>query len=349
MATVALPRHRVEPVERHAPSLWEFASESGLRAVVLGVSKDPNAKVSVLLVSPVTARAELVVKVATSRAAGLAVERERRTLDAVRARLPEPLRETLPRPVEMVEFDGRPAMVATALPGRPMTVSYLGRRHTANPDRVASDLETAGAWLAAVQRATATAPAPIRLAGDLRAPLRRRYPDEPRHGVVFEALAELDARLSAATAPRAVVHGDFWFGNVLLHDGRLSGVVDWESAEVSGEPVCDLARFALSYALYLDRRTRRGRAVAGHRGLRADRWGSAVEFALDGTGWFPDLFRTFLEDGLRRLGVAPSLWRDVALAGVADLAARSDDDEFARRHLDLFRRLAARRPKGDTT
>jgi aminoglycoside phosphotransferase (APT) family kinase protein len=349
MVTVALPRRGVGPVERRTPSLWEFAHQSGLQTVVLGPSKDPNAKVSVVLVSPATAGAELVVKAATSRAAGFAVERERRTLDAVRALLPEPLRETLPRPVELVEFDGRPAMVATALPGRPMTISYLRRRHTASAGRVASDLETAGAWLAAVQDATATAPAPVRLAGDLCPLLRRRYPDEPRHGVLFEALAELDARLSAAATPRTVVHGDFWFGNVLLDDGRLSGVVDWESADVSGEPVRDLARFALSYALYLDRRTRRGRAVAGHPGLRADRWGSAVEFALDGTGWFPDLFRSSLEDGLRRLGAAPSLWRDVALAGVADLAARSDDDEFARRHLDLFRRLAARRPKGGKT
>jgi aminoglycoside phosphotransferase (APT) family kinase protein len=346
MAAIATPRRRAAPVEQRTPSLWEFVQESTLRPVVLGVSKDHNAKVSVILVSPETGRPELVVKVATSRGAGLAVERERRTLDAVRAVLPESLRVTLPRPVQMVEFDGRPAMVATAVPGTPMTVSYLARRHTANRGRVASDLESAGTWLAAVQEATATAPAPIGLAAALSAPLRRRYADEPRQSEIFEALAGLDARLSGAVTPRTVVHGDFWFGNVLTADGRLSGVVDWESAVASGEPVRDLARFALSYALYLDRRTRRGRPVAGHPGLRAGRWGAAVEFALDGSGWFPELFRGFLEDGLRRLGAAPSLWHDVALAGVAELAARSDDNDFARQHLDLFRRFATRRPIG---
>jgi aminoglycoside phosphotransferase (APT) family kinase protein len=327
-------------------SLWEFVEESTLHPVVVGVSKDHNAKVSMLLVSPATGRPELVVKVPTSRAAGFAVEKERRTLDAVRELLPEPLRATLPRPVQMVDADGRVAMVATAIPGTPMTVSYLARRHTADAKRVAADLSTAGSWLADLQQATAAAPAPIGLAAGLQAPLRRRYPDEHRQGELFHRLAELDARLSSASTPRTVVHGDFWFGNILLSDGRLSGVVDWEAATTSGEPIRDLARFALSYALYLDRRTRRGRPVVGHPGLRADRWGAAVEFALDGSGWFPDLFRGFLEDGLGRLGAPGRLWRDVALVGIAELAARSDDNEFARRHLDLFLRLATRRSPG---
>lgn len=38
----------------------------------------------------------------------------------------------------------------------------------------------------------------------------------------------------------ALLHGDFWAGNVLWRDGRLSGVVDWEDAAV-GDPLADLA------------------------------------------------------------------------------------------------------------
>jgi hypothetical protein len=60
---------------------------------------------------------------------------------------------------------------------------------------------------------------------------------------------------------------------------------------------------------------------------------------VNGTGWFPDLFRGFLRDGLRRLGASPALWRDAVLAGVADVAARTDDPAFGGLHLDLFRRL----------
>lgn len=58
------------------------------------------------------------------------------------------------------------------------------------------------------------------------------------------AAAVLDA-LAAAWPPRqlnppAVLHGDYWPGNVLWRDGRLAGVVDWEDALFS-DPLADLA------------------------------------------------------------------------------------------------------------
>jgi hypothetical protein len=93
------------------------------------------------------------------------------------------------------------------------------------------------------------------------------------------------------------------------------------------------------YALYLDRRTRRGRRVAGHPGLVAGTWGAGVEYALTGAGWFPEAFRGFLRDGLQRLGASPESWRDAAVAGIAEVAAVTDDRGFARSHLELLRRL----------
>lgn len=38
----------------------------------------------------------------------------------------------------------------------------------------------------------------------------------------------------------ALLHGDFWPGNLLWRDGRLVAVVDWEDAQV-GDPLADLA------------------------------------------------------------------------------------------------------------
>lgn len=38
----------------------------------------------------------------------------------------------------------------------------------------------------------------------------------------------------------SLVHGDFWPGNVLWHEGLLAAVIDWEDAEV-GNPLYDLA------------------------------------------------------------------------------------------------------------
>ena len=39
---------------------------------------------------------------------------------------------------------------------------------------------------------------------------------------------------------RAVLHGDFWPGNIIWRDGRIAAVIDWEDAAI-GDPMCDLA------------------------------------------------------------------------------------------------------------
>jgi aminoglycoside phosphotransferase (APT) family kinase protein len=65
------------------------------------------------------------------------------------------------------------------------------------------------------------------------------------------AAAVLDA-LAAAWPPQqlnppAVLHGDYWPGNVLWRDGRLVGVVDWEDA-LFGDPLADLSVTRLEIA-----------------------------------------------------------------------------------------------------
>jgi hypothetical protein len=221
-----------------------------------------------------------------------------------------------------------------------MSTSYLRWRHTASRDRVAADFAAASAWLAEFQSETAGEPAPLDLGAGVANRLRERFADDSGLGADLIRLERIHERLRTNAVRRSAVHGDFWFGNLLNTGERISGVVDWEAGALAGEPVRDLVRFALMYALYLDRRTREGRHVRGHRQLRADRWGAGVEYALDLEGWFPDLFRRFLRHGLSRLGAAPEGWRDAALAGIAEVAALTDDPEFSRRHLELFRRLS---------
>lgn len=41
-----------------------------------------------------------------------------------------------------------------------------------------------------------------------------------------------------------LLHGDYWQGNVLWHEGKLSGVIDWEDAAV-GDPIADVAHTRL--------------------------------------------------------------------------------------------------------
>lgn len=321
-----------------APSLWEFARASGLQAVVAAASRNPNAKITALLVSPVSGRPVLAVKVPTTDEAARAIEREARVLADLEKRAPRAA-ATIPRVLNVIELDGRPGIVMTAVEGTPMTSSYLRWRATARPARVAEHFAAVEAWLAELASETAEDPAPLDMDGGVVSQLRTRFHDDEALGGDLARLAGIYAVLRGNAVPRTAIHGDLWLGNVLLTGERATGVIDWENGATSGEPVRDLARFALMYALFLDRRTRPGRRVAGHPGLRAAKWGAGVEYALTGTGWFPTLFQRFLRDGLTRLGASPTVWREAVLASVAEVAAFADDDDFARLHLRLFRRL----------
>jgi len=325
-------------------SLWEFVHDSGLRSLVVGTSKNPNAKIIILLVSPASSRAVLAVKVPTTEAAARAVEAEWRVLGALR-RLGLDSMGTIPRVVDVVDFEGRPALVMTALEGTPMSTSYLRWRYTARPAGVTAHFAAADTWLGGLQRATAAELAALEMDAGVASRLARRFSEDSRIDEDLDQLGSIHARLRQNTVRRTAIHGDFWVGNILLSRRHVSGVVDWEAGATSGEPVRDIVRFAIMYALFLDRRTRPSRQVAGHHGLRAGEWGAGVEYALDGTGWFPELFRGFLCEGLARLGASAGSWRDAALAGIAEVAALTDEDGFARRHLELFRRLVHRQAR----
>jgi aminoglycoside phosphotransferase (APT) family kinase protein len=341
-ATAAFPGLRDDRGSERRP-LWEYVRDSGLRSLVVCASKNPNAKLIVLLVSPTTGRPLLAIKVPTTDAAAGAIEAERRILVELDD-LDPAFATTIPRIVDVVEFNGRPGFVMTAAEGLPMKTSYLRWRHTATQASVAVDFTAIDGWVTELQRRTAGRRAPLDMAAGIAPRLERRFPNREGLADDLEALSDVDARLRRNMTPRTAVHGDLWVGNVLLAGGRVSGVVDWEEATVSGEPVRDLVRFATMYSLFLDRRTRVGRRVAGHRVVRAGDWGAGVAYAVDGSGWFPDLFRRFLQNGLTRLGASSSSWRDATLAGIAEVAAFADDDDFASLHLDLFRRLASERP-----
>jgi aminoglycoside phosphotransferase (APT) family kinase protein len=315
-------------------SLAHYQAGTGLRTLVLGVSRDPNAKFTILLVEPKTGRPTLAVKAPTTDLAGRAVEHERRSLEAIHALLPESLARTVPRVVDVVDFEGRIGVVLTAVEGTPMSVAYVCRRRSAVRAGVAADFIAIESWLTAFQRATANGSRRLDLADGLEHQLRRRFAEEPSLEDDLALLAAIDDRLCRETVISTAVHGDLWFGNVLHSDGRVTGVVDWEWGLLSGNGARDLVRLADVHALYLDSGAARRWPGRGSRD-----WGAALELALTGSGWFADAFRGFLSRGLERLGASPASWRDAALAGIAELAATTDDDGFARRNLELFGRL----------
>jgi aminoglycoside phosphotransferase (APT) family kinase protein len=326
------------------PQLAAVLDRPGTRVVMLAGSRDPNAKATLILLDDYGPA--FVVKVPTTEQAQRAVRHEGSVLQALAGRRLGPLAASLPRVLGYTSVEGLTALVSTAVTGTPMTVRYHAWRHTARRRKVVRDFAAAGAWLAELQTRTAGPRMPITLLSDVQSTVATRFLGHPDLAAVRVRLAAAATRLAEHTTPRTVVHGDYWFGNLLLDEPRnqVIGVVDWESGGLDAEPLRDVARFAVSYALYLDRHTRAGRRVAGHYGrhggLRADFWGAGVAHALAENNWFSRVVQDYVGAALERLGVPARLWRDVVLGGVAEVAATADHPGFARAHLELLVRIA---------
>jgi len=258
------------------------------------------------------------------------------------------LMATVPRYVTTLTVAERPVLVAAAVPGAPMTVGYHRFLHTARPGRVGADLEMAGRWLRAFWSATEAQVTPLSWTAEVTEALSGRWDGHVLLAAARGRLATAESRLAGVRLARTAVHGDFWFGNLLQDGERVTGVIDWEAGSTSGWPLRDLARFALSYALYLDRHTRPGHRVLGHPGLRRSGDAPGVRYALLSTSWLSSAVRGFLAVGLHRLGLPSEHWYDVALTGLAEVAAFANDDDFAETHLRLLADLPAHpRRSGD--
>ena len=324
------------------------------RGVLLAASRDPDAKMTYLLTSPsLESGPGLVCKIPTTPSARSAVRREAQTLVELRRMPLGSLRDTIPRYVaassislvvaageDRATVPGSPeTLVSTQLSGRPMSRGYHQWRHTSGRTRVTTDLDRALEWLASLWDATVTAPQPLTWAEEIAEELARRWDGSDLLGPALDRLRAADAEMAGQLSPRATVHGDFWFGNVLVDEGSVSGVVDWESAAIEGWPLRDVARFLLSYSLYIDRHTRPGRPVPGHPGLRRGDNGDALAYSLLGRGWYPDLVRGRLARSLRQLGLPVHLWYSVALTGLAEIAAGANQEAFGHDHLRVLATL----------
>ena len=64
--------------------------------------------------------------------------------------------------------------------------------------------------------------------------------DDPLQHAVWNAVAAGWPRVSQTITRRALLHGDYWPGNMLWWRGRLVGLVDWEEPRL-GDPARDVA------------------------------------------------------------------------------------------------------------
>ena len=76
------------------------------------------------------------------------------------------------------------------------------------------------------------------------------YPEQmaghPLSDEIYGAVREL--RRDLRETPAVFLHMDFWPGNVLWNDGRISAVLDWDAASF-GDPALDVAYFRMNMYL----------------------------------------------------------------------------------------------------
>jgi hypothetical protein len=325
----------------------ELLARPDARGVLLAASRDPDAKLTFVLTRPLQDRSHrdgsaLAVKIPVTANAGRAVECEARMLVELRRMGLGDLGMTVPRYVESMHVGGRPVLVATALEGTPMSVGYHQWLHTARRECVRDDFRLALGWLSKFQSATGRDSGPLTWGEEVGESLRGRWDGHPKLDAALARVAAAQQQFDTTPVVRTAVHGDFWFGNVLVSGGHVKGVVDWEAGTTDGWPLRDLARFVLSYLLYLDRHTRPGHAVPGHRSLHRTGFAPGVVYGLLGRGWMPRVTRAALMDGLAGLGLPAQWWYAVALAGIGEVAASANDDEFGAGHLEVLAGLPMR-------
>jgi aminoglycoside phosphotransferase (APT) family kinase protein len=312
----------LQPIVQAWAGDWQMPGRPPVSALLAGIDRTPEAKVSLLLFDDSGA----VVAVAK-------VPRDDRGAAAVRAEHAAlrwawsiaSLRPTVPRPIGLLELDGRPVLVQSAVAGKPMTASYYTPGHTSNQALVERDFEAAGDWLDAFVGATRYAEVSLaevtqRWIGPLVDRYRGAFGTSPDEDDLLAAVLDRAHGLGGETVPLAARHGDFWMGNLLLEGDVITGVIDWELARErdAAGPFSDAFKLPTSYGLYLDRPWPwAGGKVPGHPGRedvdrRWRRWGSwrnLVGFGhvWFGDGWLADLVLQWVSKRWATLGVNPAV------------------------------------------
>jgi aminoglycoside phosphotransferase len=321
------PASLVEELVSLIRSSWKELELPGappdhLTPLVIGHRKTQAALVSVVLLGgPVP----LVAKLPRYGGGNAALQREAGTLRDVFGAVAGPVRATIPRPLGIHVVGDTDVLLQTAVPGRHLVAEtatkrlsrQMLRRHFDLMFSWLSDLQAAsGAWVMVDDRFVDERLVPLAesavaaLGGDARV------------GALLDQAIDRARQLVGTPLRMAVVHGDYWAGNVLINRGRVTGVVDWERAAVDDLPIWDPVKAVLDAAFHLDRY--RSVPRRGPRGF--PRWGElgpwrgtadprcAVGFraAVVEPGWLSDLAKEALTEAFVGAEI-PLGWLPVAI------------------------------------
>lgn len=209
-----------------------------------------------------------------------------------------------PRPLERGTAAGASWTVETVLPGR-------------RPARLTPQLVRQVA--AALAAFPPTDGPPLALEADLRGIVARVPSRAARTGRLAESIAA-----DVAGLPAGLRHGDLWTGNLLVADGVLSGIIDWDAAHPAGVPGSDLVQLV---ATELRGRQRRSLGAA----YVARPWDS-TEFRVAAADYWPIIG---IEPSPRLIELAGLAWWAAEVNGtVSRLPHRATDERWLASNVD---------------
>jgi hypothetical protein len=292
------------PLQRvRRPDLAELLSNRAAEVVDIRAGSRPMTHR--LTVADRATRRELLGAVAASCEEGVpAVEEEGHLLVELRRGDHTPAVRVAPRHVGVAEHAGRPVLLMTPLPGR---------RLSARTRPGSRDVAGVFDWLGGLRAGPRLDPVPIDLGREAVETLTAQSMSDPVVARVLELVACSRDRLEGLQVRPAVTHGSLSMEKITVEGGRVAGVEDWACATLAGDPVRDLAGFAVACA--------------------------ALNLAslLTGRNAVPSTLRRGVRAGLRSLGVDPRLYADVLVLAVAEWAA---EPALPRRHAGLVALLS---------
>jgi hypothetical protein len=243
-----------------------------------------------------------------------AVEHEGRLLVELRRGDYGPAALVAPRHIGVAEHCGRPVLLLSPPVGPPL--GSAGRRPTRR------DVAAVVEWLVALWDGGRQNRCPPDLGAAAVDALLTRHSSEAERAGILDRLCVARARVSRVRVPQTMSHGALSPDRVTVTQDRVTGVDDWGRGTIAGDPLRDLAGFAVACA-----------------DLRMD-------FLLSSRRSVATALRAGIRRGLTALGVDTQLGGELLLLAVAEHAAATDERrrQAGLEALDAFLALTGESP-----
>jgi thiamine kinase-like enzyme len=241
-----------------------------LSAIQIGGARGKDRKVNFLVFASGHSLPILMMKVARTPGYQERLQHEHEALTAVWQN--PALQTTVPRPLGLFMFEKNFVLLEQCLPGTPLKV-LLRRQQRLSPQQVRHDCQQALTWLKQMQQATHSGM--DTLAGEALLTAHLERISNPLPKAFVQHLRTLARQYEGLAIPMCSRHGDYWPGNLMLHEGQL-GVIDWEDFSAAAWPFHDLFLFFTNYTYPWDGWRWTKPTVAFQRAILQENWFSQL-------------------------------------------------------------------------